>query len=216
MNNQIRSYNSSVASELKSFLPTTPQLLLDLLLGFLLLAFFNIRGLWRWFSTGGIGNGTQVDIGGLIHDRAHWMTDTYNSFTQGRGIQILIWIVIGCCIYLIFWFVSVLITNLRNDIVANEYVHPKTYKSSWFWGSVLQQKGFFLCMVILLVGYIYCSVKLLNYLANLSYHSVINFQLYPDLPILISSLLASAITVHVFFMVFQLTKNSWNYIYKDL
>lgn len=212
----IHSYNSRAAPGIKQLLvPSPAQIFLNLIIGILILALLNIKGIWQFFTTGVTADST-IDFGSLINDRLPWVTGFIYNLTHGRIIQVLFWLFVGCIVYMMIWFLGNFFTNIRNDIVADEYVHPQFYNRVGYWGSVFARKIFFISIVMVLIAYIYAGLKLIASLAALSYQSISIFQLPMSMVVLAGSIMGVAIAIQVFQVLFKISKNSWQVIYKDL
>lgn len=216
MNNKVLSYSSRASEGLKSLLiPTGPQILLNLVLATLILLALNSRAILHYF-TRGINEKSQVELGDLIETRLPAVYDMFESFTQGRVVQFIFWLFIGCITYIFIWLVGNFITNIRNDIVADEYIHPTSYNRAGYWGSVVARKLLFVCTLFILSAYTYAGGKLIVLLAGLCYQSALEFQWLKTGSILLGSLLITALVLQVFSYLYRVVVNAWKVIYKDL
>lgn len=216
MQKDIRSYNSRVSGQIiQLVIPSQAQMVLNFVIAALLLAILNIRGLWHFIS-GGSTNVSRADFGSLISDRAPFVHDTFLKLAHGRFVQFLFWVFVGCVVYLLIWFIGNFFTNIRNDIVADEYIHPKSYNRAGYWSSILAKKIFFVAMVGILLAYLYAGLKFLAILADLIYSSVINDQWWDSTLQVIGHLIIAALMIQLFFVLVKLTLNSWQIIYRDL
>lgn len=216
MNNKVLSYSSRTASDLKSLLtPTVPQLLLNLVLAALILLVLNSRAILHYF-TKGIDENSKVELGDLISSRLPAVYDLFESLTQGRFVQFVFWLFIGCITYIFIWLLGNFITNIRNDIVADEYVHPQSYNRAGYWGSVVARKMLFVCTLFVLSAYVYVGAKLIILLAGLCYQSAIESQWLNTSGVILGSLLVTAFVLQVFSYLYTVVVNAWKIVYKDL
>lgn len=212
----IRSYNSRPFAALKQVLvPTGPQLLLDFIIAILILLLLNGRAIWHYF-TRGISDESQVELGDLINEKLPALHQFLENLSHGRFVQIVFWLFVGCVVYMLIWLIGNFITNIRNDIVADEYLHPKFYNRAGYWGSVVARKGLFACIVVIYLAYIYAAVKLLALLAGLCYQSFLDFQWAQTMATLGGAIIASAITIQILFFLSGLVVNTWRVVYRDL
>src|SRR5579871_6499539 len=141
MNKDKRSYNSNLTIMTKEFLvPSWPKILLYLLVGALVLMIWNGRQLWNQFNSSILVSPSSVAT--AQSQTSDWLEKTFNSVVNGRIAQIIFWAFAGCMVYVCIWFVVNIFSNIRNDIVADEYVHPKDYNRSGYWHSVIARKIF--------------------------------------------------------------------------
>lgn len=216
MENNIRSYNSRTSEALKRlFIPTPPQLILDVTLAVLILLSLNARAIWHYF-TQGITADSQVQLGNLISERLPFITETLDRLAHSRLGQILFWLFLGCVVYLFIWLIGNFVTNIRNDIVADEYLHPKSYNRAGYWGSVLAHKVMFICTVIILLAYIFAGSKLIILLGGLCYQALLDFYWLRSSVTLLGALLVSAVVLQIFFFLLGFVRNTWQVIYRDL
>lgn len=216
MENNIHSYNSRPSEVLKQlFIPTPSQLVLDFTLAIMILLSLNVRAIWHYF-TRGITPDSQVELGSLISERLPFVTDFLDRLARSRLIQILFWLFIGCVVYLVIWLIGNFITNIRNDIVADEYMHPKSYDRSGYWGSVLAHKVMFVCTVFILLAYTLAGSKLIISLGTLCYQALLEFHWLRSPATLLGALLVSVLILQIFFFLLGFVRNTWRIIYRDL
>lgn len=212
----IHSYNSRASLTLKQLLlPTPAQLFLNLVIAIIILSLLNIRAIWQFFTTG-VSADSTVDLGSLISNNFPWLTEGIEKLTRGRTIQVLFWLFVGCIVYMLIWIVGNFLTNIRNDIVADEYVHPQQYSRAGYWSSVLARKIFFVCIFIVLISYIFAGLRLVASLADLALRSFRDFQIPLSILLVLGAILAAAIALQILQILFKITLNSWQLIYKDL
>jgi hypothetical protein len=216
MKTETQSNNTRYALGIKDLLvPTGPQLALDFVLAFLLLTLLKIRGLWAYF-TQGILDASQSDISDIINQKAQSFHHFLNSISQGRALQIVFWLFVGCIVYIFIWFIRSLITGVRNDMIADTYVHPFSYSRSVFWQSVISRKLFFVAMTGIFIAYLVTGVKLAIALANLCYSSIESSNYSSAILRVAISLIITAVLVQIFIILLRLLGRAWKLIYTDL
>jgi hypothetical protein len=215
MKNDIQSNNSKIGSISKHFLlPSGPQLLLYALISILLLIAFNIKRVWEYLND--VVLLPQGGLDSLIAEHLPWLHKFLSSLSQSIILQVVFWLAIGCGIYIIIWFVKNIFINVKNDMVADNYVHPAYYKRSTYWESLAARKVFFWVVWFLLAAQIVSGLRLITYLANLCYMEVLDFHLVHSLFTMFQSVLAGTGLVYVIVLLIHLAVNSWHLIYKDL
>ncbi|MBA3757380.1 hypothetical protein H0X09_00735 [Candidatus Saccharibacteria bacterium] len=215
MKSNTRSYNSRLNTSLSQFVPDGTQIFLDFIVSILLLATLNARAIWHFFTTG-ITADSQLDLGSLISEKAPAIEGVLGNLAHGRFIQVLFWLFVGCIVYILIWIVGNFFTNIRNDIVADEYLHPTSYKRAGYWGSIFSRKIFFVSILVILAAYIYSGLKLVATLADLTYLAFKDFEIVLSSLKLVGYLVTTAILVQIFFVLTGIATKTWKLIYKDL
>jgi hypothetical protein len=211
----IRSHSSGNSSFLKQFIIPSPiQVLLYLLSAFVILAAINSLAIWHYLNDDPAGQQRAVSIF-VDSSGSQSGSGLLSSIGQGRLLQIFLWTLIGVVIYSVIWFIKNLLNSVRNDIVADEYVHPKSYNRVGYWKSILLRKAFFILCVSVLLGFIYAMVQILPLLSTIFYQSIQNFRL-ADIPGVLLCSLALAILMYILIVIIRITSNSWRFIYADL
>lgn len=207
---QIKSGNESAASQvLGSFSrPSLEELLIYLLLGIVFISVLNIRALWE-----AINNSVQttyVDTSSLIDEKLLTFGDRLNGLLEGRPGQMLFWAVVGCLIYMLIWLAQNFYINLRNDVVADKYLHPKNYKSTNYWEGVLAHKIFFVSVVVVFFVYIYMSLTIfIPVLSKMFYFATFSFSVPDSVLQLIFIALGSSVLLYTFVFLAKLVAYSW-------
>jgi hypothetical protein len=190
--------------------PGALQIALYLFIAGLLLVLFNAADIWEAVNPDRSNGGTSDESVTVSQD------GVWSSLTSGRLPQILFWGLIGMVMYGGVWFAWNVLTNLRNDMAADEFVHPKTYSRARYWSTVWGHKIIFAISALVLVVYGYVLFKLLMVLADSSYISVNDFS-FPGTILKIGvSVVAIALMLHVFALLLRVSVNSWRSVYKDL
>ena len=216
MQNKIRSYNARKNTELRNLLiPTPSKITLLLVLSIALLTLLNIRAIWRFFTTG-VDKSAPVNLGDLINQKFPGFYNFFDDITDSRLAQLLFWLFLGCIAYLAIWLIGSFISNIRNDIVADNYVHPKFYNRAGYWGPVLGRKIFFTCLVVVVIAYILVGIEFFNLLADVCYRATTDFNWFDSIAKIIGSVLLAALSLHIFSILLKLLSNSWQVISKDL
>lgn len=211
----VGSYISKSSDFIKKLIvPSLPQALLYLLVAVLLITFLNIRPIWNDFSQALLLQ--PQDFGGVISRQDEGINKIWYIFTQSNLLQIIFWALVGCITYLLIWFIRSIFINLRNDVVADEYVHPASYNREGYWESVMAHKVLFGSSIVILIAYLYANIKVQPLLAGVTYAAIKNFQLLPSTLQLIAVMVGTAFLLHIFVILARVTVNSWRFIYKDL
>src|SRR3989304_6589736 len=143
MKQALQSHNSSPWPIVKQLLvPSLPKVLLEVLAAVLLLALLNGRGIWNSVNSGSLV-ASHRDVGDIISENALSVYNFIDSFASGRLLQAAFWIFVGCTAYILIWLVGNILYNIRNDVVAGDYVHPRTYNRLVYWESILARKFLF-------------------------------------------------------------------------
>jgi hypothetical protein len=212
---EIQSHNSESASLVRQlFVPNPVKILLYLLTGFITLAVSNIVNFWTYFYATPDGQKQVIDIfggGPGLQDQGGFFSTTL----QGRLGQIVVWGLIGIGIYIAIWFIKNIITNLRNDVVADEYVHPHSYSRTSYWRSIAVRKGMFILIGGVLLGYMFLCYQLLPILSNIFFTAITNIDTGSGLNTLTTTV-AVALMLHVLVVLIQLAIHSWRFISSDL
>lgn len=209
-NTNTKSYNTIVGLTPKQYLlPGFVQIFLYLLLSLFVLMALNTRNIWHYFK----------DVTVLPNGSTDNSTDLANRgwhlISHGVWLQILFWVLVGCLVYIFIWFLSNLIANIRNDIVADQYKHPSTYSRLKFWESVLSRKVFFGFCVIVLIVYLWFFVLMANLLAKLCYSAFTNFGWLSSTGELLGAVISCAFLIYLLVLLVHITANSWRLIFKE-
>lgn len=192
------------------------QILSSITISFVMLLFLNIPNIWNNITGASSGRVASSYFRELMGQYAPWLYSTYNNIIDGRAFQIFLWLMAGCAAYLLIWFFGSLVTNLRNDFVADSYQHPKFYNRTAFWLSVVSRKVVFTFLAVMVIVYIPIAIGFLIQLAGICFESIMQFQAYNSIVNISASLLTGAVVVQLFFILARLVLNSWKIIYKDL
>lgn len=215
MKNNIESHSSSVGTTSKQFiLPSGAQLLLYALISILLLLALNVKNAWDYLN-----NTVLVPQGGLdsiLAQKAPGIHKFIGSVSQSIALQVVFWIFVGCVVYVFIWFMRNITTNVLNDIVADKYVHPESYKRSKYWGSILARKVFFWSSTAVLVLYLITGTRLLVYLSQLAYRFTVDFHLVHSLWQYVQIVAAATGLIYILILIIHVCVNSWHFMYKDL
>lgn len=210
---EIKSHNSSPTQAFRSLLvPSLTEALLYLFISMLLLALLKAQAIWHWV-TGNLATSSSSSIPAAHPSAIH---SFWTFISQGRLPQILFWITVGIVVYSLIWFAWNIINNVRNDIVAADYVHPRSYNRKGYWESVLARKAVFVISVIVLFSYAVVVFKLFLVMADLSYAAIESSTLLNSLTLVASSALVGALSIYFLVVLGRLVGNSWQAIYKDL
>ncbi len=195
------------------FVPDPTGAVIYFFISAILLGILNFKTFWHLLN-----GSLAVSSGGAALPSAY--SSALNNFwgyvTQSRLLQILFWVFVGIIAYTLVWFVWNVINNLRNDVVAGDYVHPRSYTRASYWKSVLENKVIFAVSAIALVIYCLLLFKLFSVISSLFLSAIENFRLVNSLTLIVSSMLAGAFLLYFLVILGRITKNSWLSIYRGL
>lgn len=210
---KIQSHNSQYLSSLKELLfPSPVQAFLYLLTSSLALSVFNARAFWSYLSSDPVGKKTAAS---LFINGSQAGGSIWTKISQGRISLIIFWVIVGAIIYTVVWFLKNIFINIQNDIIADAFVHPKSYNRARYWESVLIRKVYFGGATVVLLGYIYAAVKLLPLFSSMFFAAIYNFGPV-NLVSLISVVVVLSLLLHLFVVLIHMTISSWRFIFTDL
>jgi hypothetical protein len=216
MKTDTKSHNTRSDIALKELLiPSAAQIWLDFTIAVVLLALLNIRGLWAYFAHG-ILDASQSDVSDIINQKGQGVHNFLDTISKGRFLQIVFWLFVGCVVYMLIWFVRSFFTNIRNDIVADEYMHPFTYNRNTYWQSVIARKLFFVSILVIFIGFTITGFKLALVLAGLTYSSIEAHDSAHSVVQVLGSIIVTALLIQIFVILLRLLSRSWKLIYTDL
>jgi hypothetical protein len=216
MYKQIKSNNTRLGLTFwKLLFPSELQTFLDLLLGLLLLIILNAKGLWNYFTNGFLA-AQQSEVSDIITQKVQGIHHFLDTISKGRFLQIVFWLFVGCVVYLLIWLSRSMLTNIRNDIVADEFTHPESYSRIGYWGSVLAHKLVLICIFVVLIVYFFAGFRLVSLIAKWAYTALENFQALRTSAEILGAVLATAFLLQILFALIRIFTNSWKFIYKDL
>lgn len=207
----IKSHNSSSNKfAWQFFVPSITEIILYALTSLVILTASNIGAIWDYLSGSPSGRQYAEELFGQGANEG-----LLGSSFQGRVSQILVWGLMGVLIYTVVWFLKDIITNLRNDVVADEYVHPRSYDRKGYWKSIALRKTFFVSILAVLAGYIYLCAKLFPIFSSTYLYAITNFSA-SSLVNAVAVVAGMAILLHIFVALSRLAINSWQFIHADL
>lgn len=211
-NQKIKSHNSEQFNLVKDlFLPSPLHLVLYLLTGTVILAAINTTRFWNYLSHNPVGRTRSLELFGS----GNGSDGILGGSTSGRVSQMLVWGLVGITIYVVIWFLKNIIINLRNDVVADEYVHPHSYDRTKYWKSVIARKVLFIFIVGVFTGYLYLLTQLTPILQGYFFQMVTQIN-GTTLSYGMASVASAALLLHVSISLFRLTISAWRFIYADL
>jgi hypothetical protein len=202
------------ASNKRFLLPSIGQLLLYMLISLLLLTVLNIGKAWDYLN-----NTVLTPQGGLdriIATKSPVLHGLLTSLSQSIILQVMFWTLVGCAVYIIIWFIKNIAINMLNDITADQYIHPHSYRRFRFWGGIFSRRIFFWFSAVILVLYLVTGTRVLLYMADLGYRFVINFQLAQSSLRLAEIVLATTGLIYLLVLLVHIAVNSWRLMYRDL
>ena len=208
MKKNIRSHSTQASNPGRAFwLPDWLQLLLYFFISFLVLVALNSKALWDHLNK---------DILALTNENTPGLQSWLAGSSQTKILQFVFWMFIGCTVYVFIWFIGSVFTNIYNDVVVDEYVHPKSFSRKKYWQSILFRKLFWVASLITLVGFILASIKLLPQLGNLALRGVQDFSWQDSSLELLGALAATTAIIYLFVLLAHISLNSWRAINRDL
>jgi hypothetical protein len=212
---KIQSNSSHIGATNRQFIiPSGSQLLLYALISCLLLVILNAGRAWNYLND--IVLSPQGGLDKLLSSNAPEIHKLVNAVSHSILLQVVFWIVVGCLVYIFIWFVKNIAINMLNDIAADQYVHPASYKRARFWESVIVRRIFFWTSAVILVFYSVAATRLLVYLANVCYRQILHFQFLQSSLEILESIAAVAGLIYVLILIVHIVMNSWRVMYKDL
>jgi hypothetical protein len=215
MQKTTESHNTNVGAVSKQYLlPSVSQLLLYMLSGLMVLLILNVKKAWDYLN-----ETVLVPQGGadqLIASNSPTVHRILDSLAHSIILQVIFWVLVGCLVYMIIWFVRNVAVNLLNDFVADNYMHPKSYKRTNYWSSILARKIFFWTSAVILVFFVLSSIKLLAYLASTLYINIVDFTFPLSIFKLLEILLATTGLIYTLILLSHVVINSWRLISRDL
>lgn len=210
---QQRSYNNRWSMSLRDFfLPNGTQISLYLLVSSLLLVLINAEAIWRKFSSYYLD---QASFGDAFAQSTPTITDFINKLQGSRIPLFIFWAFVGCSVYIFIWFIINIISNIRNDIVADSYLQPKNSSRRLFWESVIARKILLFFCIVVLAAYTLVGLKFLVVVADFFYSAIDIFKYVSGAKILVSVLIVSFL-LYVFILLSHLTTNLWRLVYRSL
>ncbi len=217
MQTDIQSHNSTStigATNKQLLLPSGSQILLYFLISILILTTLNLDKAWNYLNQ--VVLVPQGGLDSLIAKNAPGLHKFLNYISQSVLLQVIFWIGVGCVVYVLIWFAKNIFINIRNDMVADNYVHPASYKRSSYWESVVARKIFFWVSLLVLLFFVISGTRLVVYLSDLCYLMVSEFHAKHSVFVISKSVLATTGFIYVLVLLIHLTVNSWRLMYKDL
>lgn len=213
---QLESQNKIISKDAtsKQFLQLSVwQLLLYVLLSVLLLAVLNAKKAWDYFDKNIFNERSDL---GVVMPRESWLSRTLNSLSHSIILQVAFWIAVGCIVYATLWFIRNIIINVMNDIAADSYIHPTTYKNYLFWRSVLIRKFISGISIVALIIYIGFFVRMVMNLAKLCYKLAPKLNTVNSLLELLGVIAFTAVLLYFLVFLVRVAVFSWRSIYRDL
>lgn len=208
---EIKSHNSSSNKfAWQFFVPSITEIILYALTSLVLLTVVNVSAIWDYLSGNPSGRQYAEELFGQGSGDG-----ILGTSLQGRISQIVVWGLMGILIYTVVWFVKNILTNLRNDVIADEYIHPRSYSRKNYWKSIAIRKVFFVGILAVLAGYIYLCVKLFPIFSSYYLNAITNFSA-SSLINALAVIAGMAILLHILVALSRLAINSWQFIHADL
>jgi hypothetical protein len=210
---EIKSHNNEAQSPVKKLLvPDFLQLTTYAMVSILLLAIMRLGEIWGWFSK----SVSKPNTSDQFASNPTMLHNVWESVSQGRTPQVIFWIIVGISVYGFVWFLWNISNNVRNDLIAGDYVHPRNYDTKKYWQSLIARKIFFVLAVMIFIFYLVVYIKLFALMAALCQNTISDFEVEKSLSILISCPLVGAVLTHILVVIARIAMNSWRTIYIDL
>ena len=208
------SHNSRFSiSARQFFIPSRAQLFMYVLISSLLLVLLNGQTIWSKLKTN-----LQADItfSDVIVGNAPFLQKVIDRLSHSRIPEIIFWLLIGCAVYIIVWFGHNITSNIRNDVVADSYLHPIKYDRRLFWQSIIARKILLFFSILVLIAYIIVGLKFLPIVAKFFYSAIDDFRLSPSVVEIIISVSIITFLLYLFILLVHLTINLWRLVYRNL
>lgn len=208
------SYNSRFSvSARQFFIPSRAQFLMYTLVSVLLLVLLNGHAIWTKFK----GNLQQdLTLSDVIVSNAPFLQKVIDRLSHSRVPEIVFWLLVGCGIYIIIWFMRNISSNIVNDVVADSYLHPKDYDRQMFWQSIIARKILLFFSLGVLIAYFVVAVKFLPVVARFFYSAIDDFRLSPSVVQIMISILITTLLIYFFILLTHLSANLWKLVYRNL
>lgn len=210
----VTSYNSRFSvSARQFFLPSRAQFFMYILVSSLVLIFLNGQTIWNNFK----GNlQSDLTLSDVVIGNAPVLQKVIDQLAHSRVPEIVFWLMVGCGVYIIVWFIRNISGNVINDVVADSYLHPKNYSRWMFWQSVIARKILFFFCIFLLIVYVFTGIKFLPAVARFFYSAIDGFSLSPSIVQIIISVFITSFVLYLFILLVHLTVNLWRLVYRNL
>jgi hypothetical protein len=214
MKDDFQAHNAEADGKIRKFLvPTLPEFLIYLLMSVLVLTLFNATLIWKYYRD----NIVSLQAGdNLIGQSPSGLKHLVLDVSGSRVPLILFWLLVGCLAYIFIWFMHNIYLNIRNDFVADAYVHPYNYDRAHFWETVLIRKVIFAVSLVILAAYVPLVFRLLRILAQDAHVEVANFSLVNGLAGLLIIALVGSFLLYVLALLVHTVFRCWRIIYSDL
>lgn len=193
--------------------PSRHRVISELIIGTILLAFLNSRAIWSYLNSNHWLQSQQLDFGDILNAKIQHIYYYFSGLAGGRFLQIVFWLIVGCLIYLLIWFMINIITDIRNDIVADSYVHPRFYNRAAYWQSIIFDRILLVSIVVVFLVYIFLFLKFLPKLAKLCYEALQSFSLPHSPLVIVACIIGLAVLLQALGLLSRLLINAWKYIY---
>lgn len=211
MATQIDSQTAKSAEHIRRFIiPGWLQIVLYTLIAASLLLIFNAQDIWNNLKP------TIVFDEGAAAYSSPEAGNIWDRISNSPAPQAVFWGIIGAVMFTVVWFIWSTIANLRNDVVAAGFVHPKHFDSSRFWRAILVRKIYFVFLVLFLIVYFFVTFEMLQVISELAYSTIQDWSFLSSLARMIIYIAVISFLLHLFALLFLLTTRAWQSIYRDL
>ncbi|MBX4190643.1 hypothetical protein KW794_00995 [Candidatus Saccharibacteria bacterium] len=209
---QILSQNEMSSNTLKDFfVPSFAAGFLYSMLGAVLLLIYTFTQILGWFGNDYLDSASKLNQSFHVFNKG--LSTSFNSALGGRLGQIIVWSFVGALCYILIWFVKNMFNSVQNDIIVDQYSHPKSYNRVQFFGVALGELVFFIAMLILLAVYTFVGLKImLPASASLMSASINHFQLPSSVFYIIFSALVPVLGVYIWSIFSKVVVRLWRHL----
>lgn len=201
--------NSQKKLSIRDFLGlSVAQISLDVVVAGLILTLINIRPIWHYFNDNVVAT-QQASLSTIMNNNDSWLDRFLHQLAASRIPQILFWILMGCVVYLVIWLIRNATTNIRNDVVASNFVQPNASDKGDYWRPILLRKTFFAAILAVLAGFAFASYKLVKVFADLCSWAVSDFHPFHSISEITVAILAVALVLQILLVLIRITARSW-------
>lgn len=196
------------------FIPSRIETELFLLLSVFLLLVANSSALLAYFTAK--LTGSYQPVGAEISNGFSSMANYLDEKSGYRIAGFVFWLAIGLIIYLFFWVSANLLTNLRNDFVAEGYVHPPSFNSKNYWHAIVRLKATFVLSIVWLLVFLILTANELPRISGWFYQGLTRQPFVNGLPCLALALGAAWFLFYILARSLKAIRNFWLAIHTGL
>lgn len=195
----------------KLFVPSAIELAIYILLGVVLLSLFNLKVLWESLS-----NAAAVPVetaNSVVSNQGRLAGQFIDGMFDGRLTTFVFWGFVGCLVYVVIWLIQNVLLNIKNDVVAGDYVQPKSSEKRGYWSTVIAEKLFLAGLVVIFILFVSLGLKFLApVFSKLFYVAVYNFRFPVSVFEILTAVALMALVVYLTVLVARLAISTWRNI----